>query len=279
MKRKRESEKTHINVMAGFSSYSHLLRFCFAVTFVLALVVFSVWLILRCISPGENLSIAFNKEGSTIVTVDKQPSKALVLLSSGQMWTNTGLKLKHNQKITVGATGLVNLAIHRLVDAGNKDERPRHGWVGPDGDQLKNEKPLDRLRKSLRIEPRVGYGCLLAYVRPEGEPDPGKENAKPDGVQVVGRNGELTYLDSKEREGTLFLTVNEAVVSDNAESKEAYIANQNVLDQTYGKNIVTVEMLCKRWDNIVKENYWEVWYDDNVGEFLVQISYEASNEH
>lgn len=240
----------------------------------LALIVLGIWLLVSNLGPGQRLSIAFNKEGSTIISENSEPSKALVLISAGQLWTNTGLRLNPNQHMTIGATGLVNLAIHRLVDAANEDVRPRHGWVGPEGDQQKNEKPLDRRRKSLRIDPRVGYGCLLAYVRPEGEPDPSKENPKPTGIQVVGRNGELTYLDLSGREGTLFLTVNESVIRDDAANQTAYVGTQQALDETYGPGKVTVKTLRKRWQRLVTDNYWEVWYDDNAGEFLVQISYE-----
>jgi hypothetical protein len=275
---KNNEPQPRIGLLGGFSSYAHLLRFCIAATFVLGLVFLSVWLLLHCLKPGQGVSVSFNEEKTVVISINNQPSKALVLLSASHLWTNTGLKMRPNQKINIGATGRVNLAVHRLVDAAKEDVKPRHGWVDPDGDQFKNEKPLDLIRKPLLIEPQVVHGCLLAYVRPQGEPDPGKENPKPTGIQVVGRNNEIIYRDPSGREGTLFLTVNEGVPKDDAKSKAAYIANQEVLDETYGKNKVTVAMLRARWDYIVRENYWEVWYDDNVGEFLVQINYDNTDK-
>jgi hypothetical protein len=271
---KNITSETKVGFFTLFTNYADLCRFCLAVVFTLSLLVFAFWLVVSFIGPSQKFSIAFNKEGATIISVNNEPSKALVLVSASQLWTNTGLNLKPNQSISIGATGRVNLAIHRLIDAADKDVRPRHGWVGPDGDQLKNEKPLDRIRKPLRIEQRVGFGCLLAYIKPEGEPDAGKENPIPTGIQVIGRNGNLTYLDPKGRVGTLFLTVNEAVLKDDAEHQAGYIGTQEILDETFGPKKITVDMQKTRWKQIVKDNYWEVWFDDNVGEFLVQISYE-----
>jgi hypothetical protein len=269
------SEAPKPGVLGGFQSWAHLLRFCTAATFIVVLCALVVWAIVARIGPGQKLSISFNKEGSTLIFVDEEPSKALVLVSAGTLWQDTGIKVRPGQKLNIGATGLVNLAIHRLVEAADRDKKPRHGWVGPDGDQQKNEKPVDRIRKRLRIEPREGVGCLLAYVRAEGEPNPGKENPKPAGVQVVRRNGKITYEDNRGREGTLFLVVNEAVVQDTPEAEAAYVTTPEALDETYGKNVLTVRQLQERWGQLVKENYWELWFNDNVGQFLVQISYEA----
>lgn len=273
----RAAPKT--GVLGGFQSWAHLLRFCTAATFIVVLCALVAWVIVSRVGPGQKLSISFNKEGSTLIFIDEEPSKALVLVSAGTLWLDTGVKMKPGQKISISATGLVNLAIHRLVEAADKDEKPRHGWVGPDGDQQKNERPVERLRKRLRIEPKEGFGSLLAYVRAEGEPNPGKENPKPTGVQVVRRNGQITYEDRLGREGTLFLTVNEAVIQDTPETEAAYVTTQEALDETYGRNVMTVAQLRERWRQIVKENYWEVWFDDNVGQFLVQISYDEKRDN
>lgn len=27
----------------------------------------------------------------------------------------------------------------------------------------------------------------------------------------------------------------------------------------------------KSWKQIVQDNYWDVWYDDNFGEYLIQL--------
>lgn len=270
----REAPKP--GVRGGFQSWAHLLRFCIAATFITSLCALVVWAIVSGVGPGQKLSISFNKEGSTLIFINDEPSKALVLVSASTLWLDTGIKIRPGQKLSIGASGLVNLAIHRLVDAAKEDVRPRHGWVGPDGDQQGNEKPVEHRRMQLRIEPRVGFGSLLAFVRAEGEPNPGKENPKPAGVQAVGRNGKVSYEDNRGREGTLFLTVNEAVIQDTDEAKKAYVTTQGDLDETYGKGILTVAKLESQWRQIVRNNYWEVWFDDNVGHFLVQVSYETN---
>jgi len=274
----KQSETFLSSFLGGFNSYAHLLRFCIAVAFILGLVAFVTWIVVTNLPSAQRLAISFNDEGATIISIDNQPSKALVLLPASKLWTNTGLIIRPGQKISIAATGFVNLAIHRLVDAANNDDRPRHGWVGPEGaaeGDLRNERPVDRLRKPLRIEPKVGFGCLLAYIRPEGKPDPGRENPRPEGIHVFNKqSSELTYKDSEDRVGTLFLTVNDGILRDDRESEEAYVTNQDALDATYGKGKRTVQELRETWKKLVVQNYWDIWFDDNVGEFLVQLSYE-----
>ncbi len=201
----------------GFETYGHLVRFCTAVAFLSALAIFVAWLVVSHLPLGKRMTVSFNKEGATIISVDNQPSKAIVLVPANQIWTNTGLELNPGQRIRIAATGTACFAIHRLVQAADTDDRPRHGWVDPDGGELKNEKPVDRIRKPLRLEPRVGYGCLLAYVRPEGEPNPGKGFPRPSNIRVVGRNADLTYINSENRKGVLFFTMNEAPLADTPE--------------------------------------------------------------
>jgi hypothetical protein len=272
------TEQGRAGLVGGFESRSHLIRFCLAILFIAALAVLLVWFIGRVLTQGQELSVSFNKEGATIVFVGDRPSKALVLLSASQPWADTGLTVLPGQKISITASGLANLAIHRLVEAADKDERPRHGWAGPEGGEPKNEKAVDRFRRALRIEPRVAYGCLLAYVRPVGEPDPGKEFPRPPGIHVIGRNGELTYADSKSRMGTLFLTANDAVARDDPESERAYVTDQAALNATYGPGRVTVDNLRERWRRLRDANYWEVWFDDNVGEYLVQVDFTPRDD-
>lgn len=71
---------------------------------------------------------------------------------------------------------------------------------------------------------------------------------------------------------------NEAVLQGDQESEQTYITTQEALDETYGPGKIKIDDLRRQWSNIVKDNYWDIWFDDNVGEFLVQINYEPSDE-
>jgi hypothetical protein len=108
---------------------------------------------------------------------------------------------------------------------------------------------------------------LLAYVDVTGKNDLGKYNPKPQGIEEIGRGKEIT---SKEG-GTLWLVINDAVLDDSDKSRDAYVLPQDKLDETYGKGKVTEEKRQEEWERIKTDDYFDAFFDDNAGEFLVQV--------
>lgn len=215
-----------------------------------------------------DVEISFNREGATVITRGSQVRKAIVLLPANKPWLNTGLDVAKGQKVSLTASGSVNLAIHRLVEAAQQHRRPRLGWLGPEGGKHPYPNDLENARSKYLITPDPNnYGTVLACVVPYNDPAPGKENPRPKGVQPVGSSGSLTA----EADGKLWLVVNDVILSD--ESRDAYVADQKILDAVYGEGKVTVEQKDAEWGEIKSRRYYDAFFDDNAGEFLIQIDF------
>ncbi|HTU92466.1 MAG TPA: hypothetical protein VMF69_20460 [Gemmataceae bacterium] len=215
-----------------------------------------------------DVEISFNKEGTAIITRGKQLRQAIVLLPANKPWLNTGLDVAKGHKLSVTASGSVNLAIHRLVEAAQEHKRLRLGWLGPDGGPHPYKTDLDNARSKYLIAPDPdNYGAVLACVIPYGERGPGKENPRPKGVSRIGSHGSITA----QADGKLWLVVNDVMLTD--ESRDAYVAPQNILDEVYGPGKVSVAQKEKEWAEIKNRRYYEAFFDDNVGEFLIQIDF------
>jgi hypothetical protein len=221
-----------------------------------------------------DVEISFNEKGATIITRGSQVRKAIVLLPANKPWLNTGIDVVKGQKVTLTASGSVNLAIHRLVNSAQTHERPRLGWLGPDGAPQPYPDDLDNARNPYLIAPNLNYGTVLACVAPEvAELRPGITNPRPPGVRLIGRGGSFTA----ESDGKLWIVVNDVIL--NEKSENAYVAKQGVLDKVYGtdevtgRSKVTEEQKKKEWDTIKGVEYYDAFFDDNAGEFLIQIDF------
>ena len=245
-----------------FASWGNWLRFvatlCVASSLLLVLGIAS----LAILRSSPRTEIRFTDTGTTLVLVNKKPSKALFLLPASRLWANTGIKLKPGGRVRISASGHINLALHRLSMAAEEDTVPSCGWVGPEGGSQPTETRKELMRRRVLIDSRSDWGALLAYVLPDGRPKPGKLNPAPDGVCLLGADG--IVANSAGQNGTLWLTVNDSVLrhDDLALSKEVYLS---------GSTNCTSRSKC--WDRIVSNQYWDVWFDDNIGQFLVQVDF------
>jgi hypothetical protein len=106
-------------------------------------------------------------------------------------WTNTGLVVRRGQRIRVTATGNVNLGAGRV-------STPAGVRTLPDRDKLMKDEPT---------------GALIAVI--------GDDN---DDFILVGRSREFTA----QRDGVLFLGVNEGNLNDNTGSFDAVIEAEAV---------------------------------------------------
>jgi hypothetical protein len=214
------------------------------------------------------VELKFNQEGTSVLMRGNEPSKAIVLLPANKLWLNTGLAVKSGQQLKISATGSINLAVHRLVAATKAHQPLEPGWMDPNGNQGTSSRNIDEQRKKYLIDPNSEYGVLIAGIVHQGKPDLGKDNPKADEIYVVGK---WNSFRSKEG-GTLWLVVNDAVLNENA--GEIYVGSQKLLDQSYPPpGSVTVEKKRQEWQAIKERRYFQAYFDDNVGDFLVQIEF------
>lgn len=216
-----------------------------------------------------DVEIGFNKEGVTVITRGNQVRKAIVLLPANKPWLNTGIDVAKGQKVTLTASGSVNLAIHRLVDSAYKHERPRLGWLGPEGGPHPYQTALDNARSKYLIAPNPNnYGAVLACVVPDiAELTPGIANPQPKGIVLIGRGNSFTA----DVDGKLWLVINDIIL--NKDSEDAYVASKEVLDVVYGKDKVTVDQKRSEWEAIKRDGYYGAFFDDNAGDFLIQVDF------
>jgi hypothetical protein len=206
--------------------------------------------------------------GATLIQVDGRDRSAVFLLPASRLWASTGLKVKKGDCLHIRATGRTNLAGHRLIESAIQDTIPPFPWVDADGD---TEVPAfqkrllnDIERKSYLIDPNASPGTLLAYLAIEKQDVPNFMN--PRGIdkgklRTIGSDWHLKAPD--DGTFTLYLSINDTVLS-----KEDFTMYKKTSSKD---NLVgTAE---ERWENIKKMDYWNIWFDDNLGELLVNIEY------
>lgn len=283
------SASKNVGLLSGFASWTHCIRFC-AVIILFALLLVGTGIAITNYFVSQNeWRVSVNPEGTTVISVAGKRKQAVRLISGNQVWINTGVPVKPGQKININASGKINLGIHRLVDGAIHDKQPRLPWIGPEGDpNFGKGKAVDKKRADLRISDNAFYGGLLAYVHPVGKcKRPSLENFKPScgeiwAVKGADHRNTFEYSDTNSVEGELYFTVNETVLQAGSEYENAYVLTLAEAQEAYGETHKPKEIAKipgdteKRWKYIKDREYWDVWFDDNVGQFLVQINLDVS---
>jgi len=193
-----------------------------------------------------------------------------VLVPASKLWVNSGIRIQPNQKITMRASGYVNLAIHRLVSSAVADVPPPYIWSGPEGTVIDRKYPLYKRREELLIEKRALPGQLLYVAVRDSEVPPSEHNPRPERIHTLAQG--IPYVNTSREQETLYFTVNEKLLEDSPKAKLAFVGkNQMEIDEIYGPGKITREQLLKQLENIIYNRYWTVWFDDNVGQFLVEV--------
>jgi hypothetical protein len=117
-------------------------------------------------------------------------------------------------------------------------------------------------------------GNLIACLAtPQNKPS--KFNPRPQGCKIenIGKSGKIT--NNSDEDCILFISVNDIVFDSNNEelSKIAYIGDLSRVQRSQ----ITGEMRAKykkclsNWPSIVADKYWDIFFQDNMGTFLVTV--------
>lgn len=161
------------------------------------------------------------------------------------------------------------LAIHHLVESAKIDRPPYLHWFGPDGatdEQKTFFRESDKYRQEKLIAKGERQGMLLMQTVPPGDKPkiiPDSENLYPIGS---GKDGPFRIR----RSGTLYFALNEVPLS--ADMHDYYVIT-SAIDSDYVKKHPLNEQE-KAWSEIVEREYWDLWFDDNVGSFLIVAEIE-----
>lgn len=220
--------------------------------------------------------------GDSTLTFFSQDYVIKTVLPSNLIWLDTQIDIEPETSVSVSADGRVHLAIHYVVDSAFKDSVVKYPWSDPSGQFNGSKKPVhvpgDPTRDGQKLCPSANYGRLIAYVGPEKL---GKENPWPEGqIQVLGSDGVIRN-DSKEPQ-RLWLSVNDTALDETDYSEQAYLLNEDACDlaKRYGyeeecdlRSLVDAK---KNWQKIKRGQYWNLWFDDNVGSYIVKIDMKKS---
>jgi hypothetical protein len=210
------------------------------------------------------------KEGTTTLKTESGSEKSILLLPVNQPWTDTGIVVDQKHKLTIRVNGSVNLAIHRLTESSEKGELLRYPWSGPDGISDSLNSCVDDFRKPMRLVPDMQLGKVIGYVQGFGALKPDEyTNHRPADIKAIGERQTI------QGEGTLWLGVNDTWFA--PEFKPFYLGTPECLRKAnyrlQGKQMTQSE-LSRRFDTYIKDKHYAANYEDNIGEFLVQITKE-----
>jgi hypothetical protein len=186
------------------------------------------------------------------------------LYAADGVWRDSDIEIRKGDSIEVFASGRVNMAIHHLVKSAQTDLPPFLHWSSPEGlteDQEQYLRGTDWSRLSARISPnlKIKPGALLMQIAEDRYRV--KDHPHDSDLYVIGSK----YQGRARRSGKLYFTINEVLLDSAAES--TYF-----IDST--EDLAYVELHSYRdqkasWDSIKKYKYWNLWFDDNVGYFLI----------
>lgn len=248
------------------------LKLCIPIAVIAALAIVASLTIagfLPIVSRQAGWQVTINHQGALLIFANDEIKKAQFLLPSSQLWVNTGIRVKANQKVKVQASGSVHLAIHKLVQVSEHDLFPPFMWSGPLGltEVQTGGKYFDRRETMICSE--LPLGSILGYLRTTtGTRDPGKLNPRPDGIINVKPGGHIH--GDKEQDSVLWLTVNDMYLGgmDREAARKAYLGSQST-----GK---AYRARLRSWKKIKEAEFWDLWYYDNVGQYLINLDFDDS---
>ncbi len=236
-----------------------LIRFLILISVAFTVAVITTWILFSYLKrQNSDFEVSFSSEGATII-VSKNSRKAIFLLPASKPWVNTGIIVNKDKPITFTASGRVHLAINNLVKSAEANIKPQVKWTGPEGyDSGLAEK--DRYRSPILISPRSNLGKIIGFVKSPNDITPGPKYRSPNNTFEVENN---TVYTPKET-GELWLCINDFLLGpeDDEKSLKAYIG------ETRGRER---EKRIQEFNKILTQGYWEIWFDDNIGEYMLQI--------
>ena len=232
--------------------------------------------------------IKTNPYGATII---KNEDKEVIywLFNTAELWANSGIEVKKNDRITIRASGAANTAIHHLVDGASDDFQPGFSWVGTEG--LERNTGHSAFRGQFRLVPDAPFGKLLMQIIPvskqKNRADWIKSSTYIDDTDEKGEKNQI-FTIGKERielvvpcDGVLHFAVNDVVMSDK-NIKDMYLKSLQLFKESIndnnGKN--ELQLYIDSFDKILKNNKKDknkkdketlkdiIIEDNNVGKFL-----------
>lgn len=207
--------------------------------------------------------------------------KEFLLVPANEFWVDSEIILKPSDTIVIRASGRITISMHHMVKAAIEDTKPITPWISPEGLEFGSTRGLYGLRQRLLVDNKSNIGALLMYAGPANNIITWERNPHPKPIQCVGKY--LEYTNESDSPQKLYFVVNDTILTSDEISKQAYAGkNQNEVNTTYGYKEDKISPmhihadLLKKWNVIESSNYFTIWYDDNCGQFLVEVTFHES---
>jgi hypothetical protein len=230
-----------------------------------------LWRVLSRKMMESHVALSYDVTKNQLIISPQDPNTAYLVVPASAPWVDTGIDVEAGEVIRIDAIGHAHLSLRQLYEAIDYDSMPRFQWIDPDGSAFAVRRPQDSLRQDFLLSPGANMGKLLGYFWPSGsaQPQPSRDHPRPGGMLEIGRHA--TIKNPLHDTARLFLVLNDMVLDPSRmeASKRAYIGPYPKTDPHYPAR-------SKRWEYVVRNRYWYLWFDDNIGQFLVQVHRHAS---
>lgn len=246
------------------SGYRNIIRVWVFVAGILILLLVFVHLLLRSFRSASQITeVEITENGAYIINFGERRTIQW-LFSASSLWASSGVEVNKGDKIHVEASGQVNLALHHLVKNAGVDKKPFFQWVGADGIskyEHRYYKDTDDYRGAKIIAPDARQGVLLMQIVPNDQI--AKMRPESESLYIIGSNKRVEARQT----GVLHFALNDIPLDKSM--KDFYLISRNI-DSSF-VNVHPSKEQIEAWNSIVKDEYWNVWFDDNIGFFLISI--------
>ncbi|MCA8948051.1 MAG: hypothetical protein KDE27_01025 [Planctomycetes bacterium] len=195
----------------------------------------------------------------------------IVFVHGSQGWVDSGYDIAPGAEVRVTASGGVICSADGWIDSVRADMKAQLPWIDPEGHPWP-ETELGRMVRPFAILPDAPQGALLAcLVAPTMAECPWR----PESVTTIGASGLVRNGGMATKR--LWLCVND-VVLDNSEAAKAAFIEAKRYDQSLRSSNDPPDRwkdyAAARWSNIVEAGFFDIWFQDNLGSFLVVVGGE-----
>lgn len=215
------------------------------------------------------------------------------LFNTAELWGSSGIKVRKGQRLFIKASGIYNTELRHMTE---KDSTIY--WINANGRAA--EKGPNSTRDIILKEYETllfSYadpGCLLATVID----DDGKLSQwqhygidyddfmnNDSTIKAIGTNTDYVVP----HDGTLLFAVNDVVFTENTRKKikelKSKVKNDGI--DSLAKKIDSIERVCRKYESNnkkekstkTKRQLERMWYNDNVGSFLIVIERPRSQDN
>ncbi|MDX2067500.1 MAG: hypothetical protein SFV55_03680 [Haliscomenobacter sp.] len=189
-------------------------------------------------------------------------------------WVNSSIHVKKHDQIIIESSGLINTAVHRLIEAAEDDVLPRTPWHGFQGYDGNGAISRDNSREVFKLHRRNKEAQLLISI---SKKDPhldfrfkGEEWKYNEKNIISSTNDEKVININAIESGDLWFTINDDWIP-----VEIFIGSAGA-PNSKEKNAKLLypddSLYIKKFEYINEKQYRNLWFDDNIGALLLKIT-------